>query len=275
MQSSLLRSLVTPGEGFPDPTGPLQKLLAAADWDAAADEGRIRPCRVSLSSSHAVSRPGAASQVLECGARSAALMAGCQSTLNHVLWSQCFCSALPTLAVLLSILWTGCTSHRIYLHKSAQSCHLLTWQAHVCMNVRVPLHKTAMSRAAISQTKHQKPDTGQHQPPHCQHRGASKAVDVTLAAQSEAYLSRMAKQHHADTAGDNDTDSKLLTRAPARQWTRQRMQSQQQTVSCRSTWPGWLGSWEAKARSPTWPCTRTAMCWKCPRCALQVLWVVA
>ena len=52
MQSSLLRSLVTPGEGFPDPSGPLQKLLEAADWDAAADEGRIRPCRVSLNLKH-------------------------------------------------------------------------------------------------------------------------------------------------------------------------------------------------------------------------------
>ena len=46
MQSSLLRSLVTPGEGFPDPTQPLQKLLEAADWDVAAAQGRIRPCRV-------------------------------------------------------------------------------------------------------------------------------------------------------------------------------------------------------------------------------------
>ena len=52
MQSSLLQSLVTPGKGFPDPTGPLQKLLEAADWDAAADEGRIRPCRVSPQPHH-------------------------------------------------------------------------------------------------------------------------------------------------------------------------------------------------------------------------------
>ena len=46
MQSSLLRSLVTPGEGFPDPAEPLQKLLDSADWDAAASQGRICPCRV-------------------------------------------------------------------------------------------------------------------------------------------------------------------------------------------------------------------------------------
>ena len=46
MQSSLLRSLVTPGEGFPDPAEPLRQLLEAADWDAAASQGRIRPCRV-------------------------------------------------------------------------------------------------------------------------------------------------------------------------------------------------------------------------------------
>ena len=46
MQSSLLRSLVTPGQGFPDPAEPLQKLLDSADWDAAASQGRICPCRV-------------------------------------------------------------------------------------------------------------------------------------------------------------------------------------------------------------------------------------
>ena len=46
MHSSLLVRLVTPGQGFPDPAEPLEQLLEAADWDAAAAEGRIRPTQV-------------------------------------------------------------------------------------------------------------------------------------------------------------------------------------------------------------------------------------
>ena len=46
MYSALLRRLVTPGQGFPDPAEPLEGLLAAADWEAAAAEGRIRPTPV-------------------------------------------------------------------------------------------------------------------------------------------------------------------------------------------------------------------------------------
>ena len=46
MHSALLCSLVTPGQGFPDPAEPLEQLLAAADWEAAASEGRVKPTRV-------------------------------------------------------------------------------------------------------------------------------------------------------------------------------------------------------------------------------------
>lgn len=47
MQSTLLKRLVTPGQGLPDMQGPLDELLAAADWDAADADGRVKPTRVS------------------------------------------------------------------------------------------------------------------------------------------------------------------------------------------------------------------------------------
>ena len=46
LSSSLLRDLVTPGRRFPDLAGPLRHLLDAADWDAAATQGRIIPRKV-------------------------------------------------------------------------------------------------------------------------------------------------------------------------------------------------------------------------------------
>lgn len=46
ISSPLLRSLVTPGESFPDMQAALQELIAATDWDEAEKSGRVIPVQV-------------------------------------------------------------------------------------------------------------------------------------------------------------------------------------------------------------------------------------
>lgn len=49
LDSALLRDLTTPGTRLPDLSVPLKELLEAADWNAAAEQGRIVPNEVGAS----------------------------------------------------------------------------------------------------------------------------------------------------------------------------------------------------------------------------------
>lgn len=52
MSSTLLQQLVTPGQALPAFAEPLDALMAAADWEEAAAQGRVIPTPVSRRSVH-------------------------------------------------------------------------------------------------------------------------------------------------------------------------------------------------------------------------------